>query len=88
MSRTKRGVQYDKYWAYTLKECTTERHKQLFGTDTANYTCNSGKYYNVAHRKGRRIERDNLRPHLIRDAEWFDDSDYLRKYKSIWWDIL
>ena len=60
----------------------------LHGTDAGNHSPGSREWFKFAHRKGRRIERDKLRPHLVMDEDyWFDDSAYKIKYKGVWWDI-
>ena len=101
MARTKRNIPYRKYWAMTKDEakswCEEFRNSRYFeyyyrayllhGTDAGNHTCNSGQYFNKAHRVGRRIEREQLRPHIIIDTE-FDDSRYREIYKGIWWDLF
>lgn len=81
----------DKYpeysWAGNYK-AQLERDLLLIGTDARNYCPRTREYFNRAHRVGRRIARDKLRPHMVMDEYYdFDDSRYRRKYKGVWWEI-
>jgi len=99
MSRTKRGIPYKHYWGQTKKEAQewAEQNKDnkyfyrrylLHGTDTANVNPGTHEYFNRAHRVGRAIVRNKLRPHLVQDKYYhFDDSRYRRIYKQVWWEI-
>jgi len=65
-----------------------ERNYKLFGTDTMNFCYPTHEYYNRANRVGRRIARDQLRPHIVLSEDYdFDDSRYRAKYKGVWWEI-
>jgi hypothetical protein len=65
-----------------------ERNYLLHGTESRNYSYPTREYFNQAHRVGRRVARDQLRPHVIMGENFdFDDSRYYRKYKGVWWDI-
>ena len=64
-----------------------ERDYLLHGTESRNIAVGTREYFNRAHRIGRRIERDQLRPQNINEDFDFDDSRYRRKYKGIWWEI-
>jgi hypothetical protein len=65
-----------------------ERDLLLHGTESRNYSCSTHYYFNRAHRVGRRVARDQLRPHIVLDDDYdFDDSRYVRVYKGVWWDI-
>ena len=103
MARTKRGVAYRHYWGGTKENAKEwadefvgsryhtyfERNYLLHGTDAKNWSPRRKKYiFNRTHRVGRRVERDQLRPHLVVDENFdFDDSLYRRRYRSAWWDI-
>lgn len=103
MARTKRGVAYKHYWGGTKEDAKKwlnefgeshyagyfERLYLLHGTDAKNFSPRRKKWiFNQAHRVGRRVERDQLRPHLVLDDDFdFDDSRYRAKYKGVWWDI-
>jgi len=65
-----------------------ERDYLLRGTESRNYTVSSRPYFNIVNRVGRRVERDQLRPHKVLSEDfYFDDSKYQAKYKGIWWEI-
>jgi hypothetical protein len=65
-----------------------ERDYKLHGTESRNYSCCTHEYFNRAHRVGRRIARDNLRPHIVLGENYdFDDAHYRRKLKGVWWEI-
>jgi hypothetical protein len=68
---------------------TLERDYNLHGTDARNFSPRTRYYFNRVHRIGRRIERDQLRPHFVQDDEYYDfnDSRYRARYKGVWWDI-
>ena len=103
MARTKRGVAYKHYWGNTKEQARqwAEEFKDskyyenyyhrlylLHGTDAKNFTPGTHAYYNVVHRLGRRIARDQLRPHIVLGEDFdFDDSRYRAKYKGVWWEI-
>ena len=60
----------------------------LHGTDAGNLNPKTHEFYNRAHRVRRRMERDQLRPHLVQDEDfYFDDSHAIQKYKGVWWEI-
>lgn len=100
MARTRRNIPFRHYWAATLDEARemaekhwSNRYFQYFyrayvlhGTDAGNHAVGSKKYFKRAHRMGRRIEREQLRPHVALYKE-FDDSAYRRQYKGTWWDV-
>ena len=74
-------------WAPRWKE-KLERDYLLHGTDARNHTPGTHEYYNRVHRIGRRVARDQLRPHLVQDENFdFNDSRYIAKYKGVWWEI-
>ena len=99
MSRTRRNIPYKHYWGDTKEECKNWAdqfkgtryydyyyHRYLLhGTDTANVGYRTHEYFNRAHRLRRRLERDQLRPHIA--SEDFDDSRAVQKYRGIWWEI-
>ena len=102
MARTKRGVAHKHYWGNTKKEAENwanrfrgtimenyfERNYLLHGTDTKNWSPRTHEYYNRAHRIGRQVARDQLRPHIVLGEDYdFDDSRYRAAYKHVWWDI-
>jgi hypothetical protein len=104
MSRTKRGVAHKHYWGQTKKEmrewidrCPNrdsvwmeklERDILLHGTESRNYAVGTHEYFNRVNRIGRRIARDQLRPHIVLSEDYdFDDSHYRARYKGVWWDI-
>jgi hypothetical protein len=66
-----------------------ERDYKLFGTESRNWSPSTHYHFNRVHRIGRRIERDQLRSHLVQDDEYYDfnDSRYRARYKGVWWDI-
>ena len=102
MARTKRGVAYRHYWGGTKEDAKKwldefgesrysgyfERLYLLHGTDAKNFSPGSREYYNRAHRVGRRVARDQLRPHIVLGEDYdFDDSRYRAAYKHVWWEI-
>lgn len=102
MSRTKRKPQLRHYWGCTKREAAklAESFKgtryedrfyhdyRLHGTDNTNVSYGTREYFNRAHRIGRAIVRNKLRPHLVQDEDYyFDDSRYYRVYKQVWWEI-
>ena len=102
MARTKRGVAYKHYWGNTkenAKKWAEEfagtrsedyylRNYLLHGTDAKNWSPSTHYYFNRIHRIGRRVARDQLRPHMVLDENFdFDDSHYRARYKGVWWDI-
>ena len=103
MSRTKRGVAHKHYWGGTKEDAKKwldefenshysgyfERLYLLHGTDAKNFSPRRKKWiFNQAHRVGRRVERDQLRPHIVLGENYdFDDSLYRRRYKGVWWEI-
>lgn len=65
-----------------------ERDLLLHGTESRNHAVGSREYFNRVHRIGRRVARDQLRPHIVLDEDFdFDDSHYRARYKGVWWDI-
>ena len=65
-----------------------KRDLLLHGTESRNYCYPTHEWFNFAHRVGRRVARDQLRPHIVLGENYdFDDSRYRRKYKGVWWDI-
>lgn len=103
MARTKRSVAYRHYWGGTKEDAKKwanefsdsryyayfERLYLLHGTDAKNFSPRFKKYvFNQTHRVGRRVERDQLRPHIVLDDDYdFDDSLYRRRFRSAWWEI-
>lgn len=103
MARTKRGVAYRHYWGGTKEDAKKwaeefsdsryhgyfERLYLLHGTDAKNFSPRRKKWiFNQTHRKGRRVERDQLRPHLVQDENFdFDDSHYRVHFRHAWWEI-
>jgi len=102
MARTKRGTAYKHYWGGTKEEAKkwAEEFKGsrsedyfyriylLHGTDAKNFSPRTHYYFNRVHRIGRRVARDQLRPHLVLGEDYdFDDSHYIARYKGVWWDI-
>ena len=102
MARTKRGTAYKHYWGGTKEEAKkfAEEYEDsrfydyfyrwylLHGTDAKNVTPGTHYYFNQINRIGRRVARDQLRPHIVLDEDFeFDDSRYIRRYKGVWWDI-
>jgi len=102
MARTKRGVAYKHYWGGTKEEARKwadrfgkshysdyyERLYLLHGTDAKNFSPHTHEYFNRVNRVGRRVARDQLRPHIVLGEDFdFDDSQYRRRYKGVWWDI-
>ena len=102
MARTKRGVAYKHYWGNTkehakkwaeeFKGTRSEdyflRNYLLHGTDAKNWSPSTHYYFNRIHRIGRRVARDQLRPHIVLGENFdFDDSKYRARYKAVWWDI-
>ena len=74
-------------WAPYWKE-KLERDYLLHGTESRNHCVGTHEYFNRANRVGRRVARDQLRPHIVLDEDFdFDDSRYRAKYKGVWWDI-
>ena len=77
----------DYTWIGNYKE-NLERDYLLHGTDSRNYSAGTHEYFNRANRIGRRVARDQLRPHIVMDEDFeFDDSRYRAKYKGVWWEI-
>jgi hypothetical protein len=73
-------------WGY--QEDWYKREYLLHGTDAKNYTFPTHEWFNFAHRVGRRVARDQLRPHIVLGEDYeFDDSRYCRKLKGVWWEI-
>ena len=65
-----------------------ERAYLLHGTDGKNYSYPTHYYFNRVNRIGRRIEKDQLRPHIVLGDDFeFDDSRYIARYKGVWWEI-
>lgn len=102
MAKTKRGIAYRHCWGGTKKEAKKwadefsdsryhdyfYRNYLLHGTDAKNWNPSTHYYFNQAHRVGRRVARDQLRPHIVLDENFdFDDSRYRARYKGVWWDI-
>ena len=104
MARTKRNIPYKHYWGNTKAEakikfeeteedqgwCYDYRKRTylLHGTDTMNFCYPTHEYFNRVNRIGRRIERDQLRPHIVLGDDFeFNDSRYIARYKGVWWDI-
>jgi hypothetical protein len=90
---TKQGLRewidnYPEYpWADEYKQ-RLERDLLLIDTDSRNVCPPTREWFNRAHRVGRRMARDSLRPHLVMDEDYdFDDSHYRRKLKGVWWEI-
>jgi hypothetical protein len=75
------------YWGERFIEMR-RRDLLLHGTESRNHCIPSHEYFNRANRVGRRVARDQLRPHIVLDEDFdFDDSAYLVKYKGVWWEI-
>lgn len=104
MSRTRRNAPYKHYWGHSKAETKIkyeeskgdngwssnywERAYRLYGTDTMNLSYPTHYYFNRVNRIGRRVARDQLRPHIVLGADFdFDDSHYRARYKGVWWDI-
>ena len=104
MARTRRGVPHKHYWGQTKKEMREwidrypkfdsvwmeklERDYLLHGTESRNYAVGTHEYFNRVNRIGRRVARDQLRPHIVLGEDYdFDDSHYRARYKGVWWDI-
>ena len=65
-----------------------ERDYLLHGTDAKNFCYPTHEYFNRVNRVGRRVCRDQLRPHIVLGEDYeFDDSHYVARYKGVWWDI-
>jgi len=65
-----------------------ERDYLLHGTESRNYTVGTHEYFNRVNRIGRRVARDQLRPHIVLGVDFdYDDSHYRARYKGVWWDI-
>ena len=65
-----------------------ERDYLLNGTDSRNYSYPTHEYFNRVNRIGRRVARDQLRPHIVLGEDFdFDDSHYRARYRGVWWDI-
>lgn len=80
--------QYDFTWSPRYKE-RLERDYLLHGTESRNYTVDTHYYFNRVNRIGRRVARDQLRPHIVLSDNYeFDDSHYRARYKGVWWDIF
>jgi len=102
MARTKRGIAYKHYWGNTKEESKKwaeefegtrsedyfTRNYLLHGTDAKNWNPPTHYYFNRVNRTGRRVARDQLRPHIVLGEDFdFDDSRYRARYKGVWWDI-
>lgn len=102
MSRTYRNVPYKHYWGMTKEETKRRRDSaekgtwyydyydrayRMHGTEAQNHTYPTHYFFNRVNRIGRRIKRDQLRPHNITEDFDFDDSHYRARYKGVWWDI-
>ena len=65
-----------------------ERSYLLHGTDARNFSYPTHEYFNIVNRIGRRVARDQLRPHIVLGEDFdYNDSHYVRRYKGVWWDI-
>jgi len=65
-----------------------ERDYLLHGTESRNHCYSTHEWFNYAHRVGRRVARDQFRPHIVLSENYdFDDSRYRAKLKGVWWDI-
>ena len=103
MARTKRNIPYKHYWGSTKEEKKRRRDQaepgdwlyeyydrsyKLHGTDAMNLCYHTHYFFNRVNRIGRRIARDQLRPHIVLGEDYdFDDSHYRARYKGVWWDI-
>ena len=102
MARTKRNVPYKHYWGMTKHEAKklveeyegsrienwAKRNYLLHGTDAKNHSPSTHYYFNRVNRVGRRVARDQLRPHIVLGEDYdYDDSHYRARYKGVWWDI-
>ena len=102
MARTKRGIAWKHYWGGTKADAKKwaeqfegssyydyyERLYLLHGTDAKNFSPSTHYYFNRVNRIGRRVARDQLRPHIVLGKDYdFDDSHYRKRYKGVWWDI-
>lgn len=58
---------------------------ELRKTESRNRSAKSRWFYNQAHRTGRRLSRDRLRPQYVEAT--FDDSRFICKYKGVKWEI-
>jgi len=75
-------------WSSIDWERRLERDYLLHGTDARNFSPPTHEYFNRVNRIGRRVARDQLRPHIVLGEDFdFDDSRYRRRYKGVWWDI-
>ena len=75
-------------WGSADWERTLERDYLLHGTDARNFNYPTHYYFNRVNRIGRRVARDQLRPHIVLGEDFdFDDSRYRARYKGVWWDI-
>jgi hypothetical protein len=75
-------------WGSIDWERQLERDYLLHGTDTKNHSYSTHEYFNRVNRIGRRVARDQLRPHIVLSEDFdFDDSHYRARYKGVWWDI-
>jgi hypothetical protein len=102
MSRTYRNPQFKFYWGET-KERAEARMKEFKGTEYEDYftrwylrhgkeagnlCVNAHKYFNRAHRRGRASARNQLRPHLVTQEDfYFDDSVHEKAVRGVWWEI-
>ncbi len=102
MARTYRGTAHKHYWGNTkenakkwalefrgtISENYYERNYLLHGTDAKNWSPRTHYYFNRVNRIGRRVARDQLRPHIVLGENYdYDDSHYRARYKGVWWDI-
>ena len=102
MSRTRRNIPHKHYWGCTKNEAKKwaeefkgssygnyfYRNYLLHGTDAKMHSPRTHEYFNRVNRIGRRVARDQLRPHIVLDEDFdFDDSHYRARYKGVWWDI-
>ncbi len=102
MARTKRNVAHKHYWGMTKQQAKEwaeefkgtrmetyfERNYLLHGTDAKNWSPSTHYYFNRVNRIGRRVARDQLRPHIVLGENYdFDDSHYRARWKGVWWDI-
>lgn len=103
MARTKRNIPYKHYWGSSKEEKRRRRDEaepgtwyyeyydrayKLHGTDVGNFTFPTHYYFNRVNRIGRRVARDQLRPHIVLGENYdYDDSHYRARWKGVWWDI-
>lgn len=102
MARTKRNIAYKHYWSASKERAREHadnwkgsryhnyfyRFYLLHGTDSKAPNLRTRRYFNDAHRVGRRVARDQLRPQYVMEEDFdFDDARYTSKYKGVWWEI-